>query len=86
MAIHKGERKRWAIVGLMGPAATSNAGQGGPSAATYDSSSFDVLSALRTAIDGANSRHDDKSAAAFQQTLSALQRLQGTFAGVNLKV
>ncbi|AEY69548.1 hypothetical protein AH2_00038 [Burkholderia phage vB_BceS_AH2] len=73
------------LVGMMGPAATTYAGNGGPSAATYDSSPFDALSALRTAIDGANSRHDDKSAAVFSRTLSALQQLQGTVAGLDLK-
>ena len=73
------------LVGMMGPAATTYAGQGGSSAAAYEGSPFDALSALRTAIDGANSRHDDKSAAVFSRTLSALQQLQGTVAGLDLK-
>lgn len=74
------------LVAMMGPAVSSYAGQGGPSAATYDSSPFDALSALRTAIDGANWRHDDKNAAMFERTLTALQRLQGTVAGLDLKI
>jgi len=73
------------LVGMMGPAVMTYAGSGDPSAAAYDSSPFDALSALRTAIDGANWRHDDKSAAVFSRTLSALQQLQGTVAGLDLK-
>jgi len=73
------------LVGMMGPAATSYAGQGGPSAAAYDSSAFDALSALQTGIDGANARHDEQNAAALSRTLTALQQLQGTAAGLDLK-
>ncbi|MDH6229608.1 putative membrane-anchored protein [Mesorhizobium soli] len=70
---------------MMAPAATAYAGPGGPSAATYDSSSFDALSALRTAIDRAKSRQEHASAASFTRTLTALQQLQGTVAGLDLK-
>jgi hypothetical protein len=73
------------LIGMMAPAATAYAGPGGVSAATYDSSSFDALSALRTAIDGAKSRQEHASAASFTRSLTALQQLQGTVADLDLK-
>jgi hypothetical protein len=73
------------LVAMIGPAVTSRAGQGGPSAAAYDSSPFDALAELRTWIDGANWRHDDKSAAVFSRALAALLQLQGTVASLDVK-
>ena len=68
-----------------GSAALTYAGSGAPSA-DYETAHLDLFSMLKDGLAGAKSRNDDKGAAAFQQTLSALQRLQGTLAGVNLKV
>jgi hypothetical protein len=73
------------LVPLAGSAALTYAGSGAPSA-DYDTAHLNLFSMLKDGLAGAKSRHDDKSAAAFQQTLSALQRLQGTLAGVDLKV
>jgi hypothetical protein len=36
-------------------------------------------------IDGAKSQNDDKSAASYSLALTALQRLQGTLSGVDLR-
>jgi hypothetical protein len=74
------------LIGMMAPAATAYAGPGGVSAATYDSLSFDALSALRMAIDGAKSRQEHASAASFARSLTALQQFQGTVTGLDLKV
>jgi hypothetical protein len=71
------------LVSMMGPA--TYAGRSGPAAAAYENSPFDAFKELRKAIDFAEWRHDDKSAAVFSRTLSALEQLQGTTARLDLK-
>lgn len=71
------------LVPIFGSLALNDAGTGAPSA-NYDTSPIDLFSMLRTAIAGAKSRHEDQNVAAYQQSLSALQRLQGTSSGVNM--
>ncbi|MFT4117745.1 hypothetical protein [Bradyrhizobium sp.] len=73
------------LVGMMGPAVSTQSGQSGASTATYESSPFDTLSALRTAVDNSNARNDDASAASFMRSLTALQQLQGKVFGVDRK-
>ncbi len=70
---------------MMGP--PLKMGPGGTVSIGPDSDSkMDVLLSLQARIDGAKSRDDDKAASMFSQTLTALERLQGTVVGLDLQV
>lgn len=70
------------LVGIMGPAITTS---GAAASSSYDQQRVDAFAMLRMGIDGAKSRNEDRSAASYSLALNALQRLQGTPSGVDLR-
>lgn len=74
------------LLGMTGYAHMLDAGTGHSlSASEYEQERIDAFSVLKGGIEGAKSRGEYKSAEYYTTTLNALQRLQGTLAGVDLR-
>jgi len=70
------------LVGIMGPAVPVD---GSAPPAGYESQSINAFAALKAGIEGARSRNDPQNEAVLMRAFSALQRLQGTVVGLDVK-